>query len=317
MNGKDLGGDFTAASRRRTPMQQDRKDKVRKGTKQILKLGKATKEARRLYFTGVQPKAYGFSIQGCAPTTARELRVEAGKALQIRKQGGCLTTAMAVCGFAAKDPLLTYSFENILGLITGVQQNGPRTMGIINQYFAGVVEIMRPATRWARVRGPLTSCVATLFDWGWKPKSFTEWCAPDGMTWKLNYNSNDIGAVVKEVFTEHAKQTIWKDLAGRHWHGLGSEPDLMPAKSLIKHYTKKGMRRELYFTHAVVQGAMDDHVKIHFSCRESGERVCCKCGNVVEGSDWKHLSYFCPAVREICNSQNVSHSKRALCLFSS
>ena len=95
-SGADLGADCVAGGARRITLQTSRMKKVKAGVTHTLKFGRCTKglHTRRLVLTGVLPRAFGFSVLGCSPTTASALRAAIVKGLCIRKPSGCATTAL-------------------------------------------------------------------------------------------------------------------------------------------------------------------------------------------------------------------------------
>ena len=132
----------------------------------MLKFGRCTKglRTRKLILTGVLPKAYGFSVLGCSPTTASALRSAIVKGLCIRKPSGCATTALESNGFGAKDPLITTAIDNILGFVQAVQVEGwsPSTQ----LAWKNTVAWAKEGSRWGKVRGPMGACISTLLDRG-------------------------------------------------------------------------------------------------------------------------------------------------------
>ena len=83
-HGADLGADCVAGGARRVTLQVSRMKKVRSGVTHTLKFGRCTKglHTRKLILTSVLPKAFGFSVLGCSPTTASALRAAIVKGLQ-------------------------------------------------------------------------------------------------------------------------------------------------------------------------------------------------------------------------------------------
>ena len=112
-SGRDLGVDFVAGRRRRVKLQSQRLRNVQRGTGVVKHMLKTTREARRLVFTGIKPRAWGLSALGCSPTMAKTLRGSIIKGLGIRKAGGCATMALATHGYSQRDPWITFSIENI------------------------------------------------------------------------------------------------------------------------------------------------------------------------------------------------------------
>ena len=91
-----------------------------------LKFGRCTKglRTRKLILTGILPRAFGFSVLGCSPTTGAALRAAIVKGLCIRKPSGCATTALESNGYGGKDPLVNSAIDNILGFVQAVQVEG-------------------------------------------------------------------------------------------------------------------------------------------------------------------------------------------------
>ena len=56
--------------------------------------------------------------------------------------------------------------------------------------------------RWARVKGPMSSDIATLYDWGFEPTQIDLWTDPTGVSWALDYEVAPVAAI-KEVLRSH------------------------------------------------------------------------------------------------------------------
>ena len=184
--GQDLGVDFVAGGRRRVSLQSTRMTKLHTGVISTLRVGKITKGAatRRLILTGIKPRIYGFSVLGAAPTTVMSIRTSLVKGLCIRKPAGCATTALAMHGYQAKDPLVTMMVENVTGLVEAVMQENRPTL--IHQKAFDAILISMPEThRWSHVKGPMSSAIATLLDHGWVLNSIGSWTDPSGSTWAI------------------------------------------------------------------------------------------------------------------------------------
>ena len=122
-HGADLGADCVAGGARRVTLQVSRMKKVRSGVTHTLKFGRCTKglHTKKLILTGVLPRAFGFSVLGCSPTTGAALQAAIVKGLCIRKPSGCATTALESNGYGGKDPLVNAAIDNILGFVQAVQ----------------------------------------------------------------------------------------------------------------------------------------------------------------------------------------------------
>ena len=190
---------------RRITLQVSRMKKVRSGVTHTLKVGRCTKglHTRKLILTGVLPRAFGFSVMGCSPTTGSALRAAIVKGLCIRKPSGCATTALESNGFGAKDPLVNMAIDNILGFVQAVQVEGwsPNTQRAWTKTLAEAKE----GQRWSKVRGPMGSRISTLLDWGWDPIRPNVWEDPHG--------SNGRGTLVG----------AWSAMPPRRYSGRASE----------------------------------------------------------------------------------------------
>ena len=144
--------------------------------------------------------------------------------------------------------------------------------------------------------------------------SLDTWIDPDGHEWKLDFDNLAVLGIIREVMQVFYKKRIWAMYASKHMSGIGTEPDLKPAKDLKKMYQKKHMHRESYFLDAVVQGAMEEHAKIHFQLDANGQPVCKRCLQVVLGPGWKHLAYGCSSTSKLENKtiQGTNHFCRAV-----
>ena len=65
------------------------------------------------------------------------------------------------------------------------------------------------ATRWSRVKGPISSAIATLLDHGFEPRSFNQWVDPEGWLWFIDYDAPNLISAVKEVLSNHVNKQIW------------------------------------------------------------------------------------------------------------
>ena len=111
--GRDVGCDLAGGSRRRVSLQKFRLAKAKTGAKIISQLSKKTKDFKKLVFTGIRSRLYGFSVMGSAPSTTRMARNAVSGPLGLRKPGGCTTTGFALGCLSKKDPAITIPIENV------------------------------------------------------------------------------------------------------------------------------------------------------------------------------------------------------------
>ena len=79
-------------------------------------------------------------------------------------------------------------------------------------------DILEGQYRWSKVRGPMSSAIATLWDWGFEPLQLDSWMDPDGMLWNLDFPQPSLIAGVKEVLKHHFKKRVWQN--ARSWARL-------------------------------------------------------------------------------------------------
>ena len=298
--GWDLGVDFAAGARRRITLQRSRFAKVQRGTNVVLKMSHTLKETRKLELTAIKPRAWGVAAQGCSPSMAKALRSNIGRGLNIKKAGGYLNTAFHMHGYSTKDPWLSYSIDNILYYMQGLIDLPAHHRLAAKQVWEHMRDALEGKYRWAKVKGPMGSAIATLWDWGFVPIAYDQWTDPTGATWFLDYNNPCCIAVAREVLEHHFMQRMWKMASLDQC--LQRQPDLTAYFGLRKDYQKLGLERQLYFLEAVVQGAIDFHTEAHLAFEADSNAIrCSKCKQVVGGdSAWAHfaLSCTCPAADE-------------------
>ena len=294
-SGKDLGVDFGAGARRRTLVQKARFKKYQAGTRAVLRLSCQLKQARKLQVTGVRPRAWGFAAMGTTPTMAKQLRTAFGKGLGVKKAGGCLTMAFVTHGYGSMDPLIQHSLENVLFFVQAFLDQPRHQQIAMEQVWLKLRDSLEGPYRWARVKGPMGSAIATLWDWDFTPTSLGQWIDPAGHTWNIDYSSS-IVASIKEVLTHHFKAKVWIETSKHRNDGIEAAPDLAPYRALRKEFRQKGQHRHLYYLDVVVQGAMDLHSERHFVVDPEGIIKCTLCQGCIGGEElWAHLCLRCPA----------------------
>ena len=105
--GRDVGCDLAGGARRRVSLQKYRLAKAKRGARIISPMSKKTKDFKKLVFTGIRSRLYGFSVMESAPSTTRMARGSISGPLGLRKPGGCTTTGFALHGLSKKDPGIT------------------------------------------------------------------------------------------------------------------------------------------------------------------------------------------------------------------
>jgi hypothetical protein len=295
---RDLGVEFSGGARRRITIQKARLGRVRSGTKIVLKLGATTKQARKLQVTAIKPRAWGFAAQGCSPSMAKALRSFFGKGLNIKKAGGCLTTALHMHHFGSEDPLLGQALDNVLHFLQALLDQPRHQRLAVAQVWKEQRDKLAGGYRWAKVRGPMSSAIATLWDWGFEPVAVDSWIDPSGFIWTLDLDSPSLLGAVKEVLEHHMMKQIWTRAAEHHPDSLRVAPDFSAYLDLRRDFQKGSRQRHLYFLEAVVQGAMDCHTECHLELDKATHEIKCRlCQRTIAGeAAWRHFALDCPSL---------------------
>ncbi len=150
-----------------------------------------------------------------------------------------------------------------------------------------MVEKLEGPFRWARVRGPMSSAIATLRDWNFCPVSFDMWVDLDGRSWILGPKDPNFVGAAKEVLKFHFNKQAWAAITPGG--ATPGPPDLQPSHQLRKQYLKGESGRHLYFLDAVVQNAMEAHADVHI-VSEEGKAICSRClADIGSQSAWEHF----------------------------
>ena len=92
----------------------------------------------------------------------------------VRRQGGCITTAIDLHFGWEKDPLVTARIELLATWTDVMRSSGGIRAGICSALYRHR-EYLRGEGRWRRVAGPVAAVVATLYDLGWEPRAADMW----------------------------------------------------------------------------------------------------------------------------------------------
>ena len=186
---RDVGVDFAGGGRRRVTLQTGRLIKTKTGGKVLAKMVKDCSSFKKLVFTGIMSRLYGFPVLGAAPTTVSHARSAVCHPLGLRKAGGCLTTGLALAGWSHKDPALTMPIENIFEFATGHAASS-HCMSTSRVWKVKAPQLGLQG-RWSKVHGPMSSAAATLLDFGWQIPEADCWISPDGCQWDLEYQEQN------------------------------------------------------------------------------------------------------------------------------
>ena len=297
-NGRDVGVDYAGGSRRRITLQATRLGKARAGGRVLQKMIKTCQNFKKLVFTGVRTRLYGFPIQGAAPTTVAHARSAVCHPLGLRKPGGCLTVGLALAGMSHKDPALTMPLENVLEFALG-HASSSHKLSTARVWQEKAVDLAGKG-RWAKVHGPMASAAATLLDFEWEIPSIDLWISPDAVHWDIDFADQNLEGMLREVVGHYMQMAIWHKAKACD---SGEIPDLTEVRALMKRGKAANDHRSVYWLDAVVQGGADTSFS-RYAIFEEGLVKCSCCGEIVEDSIWQHLCYFCQAQLDDSNLQD-------------
>ena len=166
------------------------------------------------------------------------------------------------------------------------------------------------ATRWSRVKGPISSAIATLLDHGFEPRAFNQWVDPEGWLWCVDYDAPNLLSAVREILSHHLCKQIWAVACPEHVEPLGGMPDITAYKELAKEFARARLHTHNYYLDAVVQGAMESHALTHFKEDATTHAIICnQCSNNISGrSLWAHLSFECqPVLDKLGDADTIAH----------
>ena len=213
-------------------------------------LGKYTKQAAKLAFTNAKPKLYAMSAMGLSPTKRAKCRSLLCRPLGVKKTGGCLTMALAAHRLHHKDPGLTLAVDNIVDCVAALIQSPEKLTAIA---WERALDNLSGSHRWAYVRGPLSSMIATLLDFHWAPEAYNKWYDPTGRAWHIDYSAPNLVSMVREVLTHFFTKKFWDD-THQFYPMCNGTPDLTYPWDAFKRFQKQGLHRHSYWLDAILQG---------------------------------------------------------------
>ncbi len=93
------------------------------------------------------------------------------RGLNLRKTGGCIATAFCCNGFEGKDPELTLAMENVLHYLEALLAQPLQIRLAVSVAWPWIRDDLATGLRWAKVKGPMSSAIATLWDFGFEPRA--------------------------------------------------------------------------------------------------------------------------------------------------
>ena len=139
--------------------------------------------------------------------------------------------ALYMHGHSLLDPWLSHSLDNVLHFVQALLDQPRHQRAALAQIWEEMRDNLEKPYRWARVRGPMGSAIATLWDWGFEPTQLDCWTDPSGAVWAIDLDSMPLSAI-REVLLHHFKDHRWKSIVDHMENSLPVEPDLKAYKEL-------------------------------------------------------------------------------------
>jgi hypothetical protein len=297
--GKDLGVDVYHGRRRRVNTQRKRFGLAGRRLMRIRALVKVYRPAKQLVSTGAWPQGrWGLEATGCAPSRLAQIRGSMAETMQIRKPGGCTTTAFALQpGGHRKDPWIAIPLS-IIAMWVSIAGALRDSQLLLQQAWEQWWAVLSPAVgRWNRVTGHIAAVMATLWQYQWTPSAPYQWTDDEGTVWGLDPQAAGAGELVAQVFYASLLRATWRKAAKHHCGGgLESGGDLTAGLRLHRR-AKHDPKRQGAIA-ATLQGALWPGARKH-AAGWLRHPYCPFCRRIdTPGDEW-HQLWDCPQAAEI------------------
>ncbi|MDA8583397.1 hypothetical protein N9L68_04170 [bacterium] len=295
--GRDLGLDAGGGRERVRTFARGRLAKGQRRAQRTAILSRQNSRAAKLYPTGGrQSERWGNAGLGLSWKELLRIRSQQVQALGAGAAGR--STYVTLClHWGDKDPvavILAAGLEDWLDLyesLTETEQN--RCRG----HWPRQLPKMAPVrTRWRRVKGPMLTAMAALYDIGWTPATQTAWVTDTGA--KLLLKGGRGRHALRAAVAETLARRSWAK-AAQHYEGLGLQDgaDLSVGRRLMSAWRKSGAALECKLAEVVmtagqwpmtrVQAFRPDVVPLCPRCMESEETLWhryweCPCNDALE-----------------------------------
>ena len=287
----DLGTEATAGVTRGTICRNKRFRKVAARKRKVLRLGRFTTKAKKLYLTNLWPaNSFGLEAYGVTKRQLQRMRADAA-ACVANRSGQCTTTTIAIGLGQKADPAIALRMKIIRSWVDLWFAN-PSCHKLWFKSWAVLTKKLSCEHRWRKVHGTIGTVICTLLDIGWKPHSPCRWGEPDhlGGTWELR-EKGEMADLLHEI-QNSILSMIWEK-ASQHHCGAGSQRgvDLTKFNQHIAHLLKKEKFGEAGMLTCIGTGATwMQHRKFQAGLVQSP--LCPRCGNEAE-TDF-HRYWSCP-----------------------
>ena len=178
---RDLGVTFSAKGRRRGAFAA-RAAKAKRRTGRVRQLAKATRQAAKLYRTGVWSQvSFGAEVHGIPATQLHRMRSLAAMSTGVPRSS-CVTSAIAIGHGEMWDPAVRMRLQQVKAWLRlwCATSRGERPR-IRRAWACTYRRLAQTPTRrrWRSVVGPMGATIATLLDIGWIPAAPDHWRSPE------------------------------------------------------------------------------------------------------------------------------------------
>ena len=293
---RDLGLPTGATRKRAGGMASARLKQGRARAERAAKMaGTNRKYAARLATTGALPQAtWGLEL-GASPTVVARARRLLGAAAAPGKKR-CLTTAIAVEVGSENDPAVTIRLRQLNEWRHVYTSLGPQDKKAAAKAWRGyVVSLAQPQGRWARVRGMISSTVATLYDIGWIPASPLAWIHPDRERYADARGAAADWVEIQQQISQTVVDGLWAAAVERpSAAGLDGSPDLTAPKRLIEQWTRRGETGKATVGKTVLAGGQWSGAEAAELGVKGAQAACPRCGENARET-LVHRYYECAA----------------------
>ena len=289
---RDLGVDSAAGRRRVNKTVAKRAVKARKRAGRAATLVKACKGARLCRSGALAQAKWGTELRGLAPSTLKSLKAAAATVALPTAAGASPTVATWTTFGPLGDPELVMPLGLLKQWILWLNNNYDRRDELVGLWNFLVERLRDPATRWARVKGPVAAVVATLYHIRWTPVTPASWLDEAGQLWRIEGKARPSPlAAVLQAIKDSLAHGIWTAAAANE--GLRGAEFGIEEQHAFKALRQRNKKDD---GDGLLRFAMADALWFEDRRHKAGYRKrpsCRRCGLAAE--TWRHCLWECQA----------------------
>jgi len=215
---RDLGLDAGRGKRRRCPILRKRLRGGIRRAKRSRWLSEHAGTLMTLANTNVFPATtWGHQVKGVSPSAIRNLRAAIVNGANVRKSGGCPTTAIEPT--IGNDPEFLLRLELLRAWVDVNTENSGLTQAMSRHWMRVRIKLLPQKGRWLKVNNHV---VATLFDIGWSPLSPNHW-GRGAELYRIDYGlGKHPWPQLQRMISEDIRNMVWARAAA-HEEAKGAE----------------------------------------------------------------------------------------------